>query len=149
MSSYNPQRGRGRPVPSSTEPAPVDALLEHHPVASGLPEGVEIEVTRGGETIVHTADADIEITQAGDDVIVRTADSTVEVLAEVDAVIVDAAGEEILVDTAPRMPQRAPSFTGSPIVSSPAKSGKSKIAMALVAAVGSLLAIVLWQRRRR
>jgi hypothetical protein len=149
MSSYNPQRGRGRPVPSSTEPAPVDVILEHHPVAPDLPEGVEIEVTRGGEMIIHTADADVEITPAGDDVIVRTADSTVEVLAEADAVIVDAAGEEILIDTAPQMPRRAPSFTGSPIVSSPAKPGKSKLVIALAAAVAAVAAVLIWQRRRR
>jgi hypothetical protein len=59
MSSYNPQRGRGRPVPSSTEQAPVDAILEHHPVAAGLAEEIEVEVTSVGETVIATADSEI------------------------------------------------------------------------------------------
>jgi|LakMenEpi03Aug12_release.lakeMendotaPanAssembly.Ray.scaffolds.fasta_scaffold663841_2 hypothetical protein len=61
MSSYNPQRGRGRPVPSSTEQAPVDAILENHLVSPGLPEDIEIEITPVGETVIATADADVEI----------------------------------------------------------------------------------------
>jgi hypothetical protein len=115
MSSYNPQRGRGRPVPSSTEQAPVDAILEHHPVAPGLPEDIEIEVSPVGETIIATADADVEI----------------------------------VADTASQMPQRAPSFAGSPIVSSSTKRGTSKLVIALATALAAVVAVMIWQRRRR
>ena len=115
MSSYNPQRGRGRPVPSSTEQAPVDAILEHHPVAVDLPEDIEIEVTPLSETVIATADADAEI----------------------------------VTDTAPQMPPRAPAFTGAPIVSSSAKPGNSKLVIAFAAALAAVVAVVIWQRRRR
>lgn len=115
MSSYNPQRGRGRPVPSSTEQAPVDAILENHPVTPGLPEDIEIDVTPVGETVIVTADADVEV----------------------------------VADSVPQMPQRAPSFAGSPIVSSSAKPGNSKLVIALAAALAAVVAVVIWQRRRR
>ncbi|CAM8649278.1 hypothetical protein MCETE7_01521 [Acidimicrobiia bacterium] len=117
MSSYNPQRGRGRPVPSSTEQAPVDAILENHPVTPGLPEDIEIDVTPVGETVIPTVEA--------------------------------TATAEIVADSFPQMPQRAPSFAGSPIVSSSAKPGNSKLVIALAAALAAVVAVVIWQRRRR
>jgi hypothetical protein len=99
---YDPQRSRHRPEPSEDQPAPVDALLDADPVAgTGLPDGVEVEVTDGGEVVVHTFDADVEITASGDDVVVRTDDAFVEVRPESDEVLVSAGGEDVFVDTTP------------------------------------------------
>jgi hypothetical protein len=103
--AYDPQRSRHRPEPTTDEPAPVDALLDAAPVATSasaaLPEGVELEVTGGGEVVVHTADADVEITPSGDDVVVRTDDALVEVRAEADEVLVRAGSEDVVIDTTP------------------------------------------------
>lgn len=103
--AYDPQRSRHRPEPTAEEPAPVDALLDAAPVdssvTSALPDGVELEVTDGGEIVVHTVDADVEITPSGDDVVVRTDDAIVEVRAEDDEVLVRAGGEDVVVDTTP------------------------------------------------
>lgn len=147
MPAYDPQRTRNRPTPAADRPSPVDALLDATP-ATHLPAGVEVEVTPGGETIVHTADADIAITASGDDVVVDTRDSRVEVRAEADEVIVEAAGEEIFVDTAPRAPMDAASWSGSPVVTT-SDDGRSKLAIAIAAAVAVALAVVLLGRRRR
>ena len=99
---YDPQRSRHRPEPSEDAPAPVDALLDADVVTEiDLPDGVEVGVTDGGEVVVHTMDADVEITAAGDDVIVRTDDAVVEVRPEADEVLVSAGGEDVFVDTTP------------------------------------------------
>ncbi|MCU0311934.1 MAG: hypothetical protein MUE36_13435 [Acidimicrobiales bacterium] len=99
---YDPQRSRHRPEPAADQPAPVDALLDADAVtATGLPDGVEVEVTDGGEVVVHTLDADVEITPSGDDVVVRTDDAFVEVRPEADEVLVRAGGEDVVVDTTP------------------------------------------------
>jgi ferric-dicitrate binding protein FerR (iron transport regulator) len=145
MPTYDPQRARHRPGPATDVPAPVDILLDALEAATVLPEGVDIEVTTGGETIVHTADADIEITQSGDDVIVSTLDSRVEVRSEADEVIVEAAGEEIFVDTAPRAPA---SDAESPIVRS-AGGGRSRLVILAVATVAAVVAALIIRRRRR
>lgn len=145
MPPYDPQRARNRPTESPEGPAPVDALLETLATATVLPEGIDIDVSPGGETVVHTADADIAFTPGGDDVIVTTRDSRVEVRAEADEVIVEAAGEEIFVDTAPRAPMGG---TGSPVVRS-SSGGRSRLVIAAAAAVVAVLAIVIFSRRRR
>ncbi len=99
---YDPQRSRHRPEPADDAPAPVDALLDADAVAEvDLPDGVEVEVADGGEVLVHTLDADVEITAAGDDVVVRTDDAVVEVRPEADEVLVSAGGEDVYVDTTP------------------------------------------------
>lgn len=145
MPAYDPQRTRNRPTPSADRPSPVDALLDA-PVTT-LPSGVEVEVTRGGETIVHTADADISVTPSGDDVIVATRDAVVEVLAEADEVIVDAAGEEILVDTTPRSAFE-PSDRSAPIVRTSDDGRPKWIAIAGIAAVLGVLLVLIGRRRR-
>ena len=147
MPAYDPQRTRNRPTPSTDGPAPVDAFLDAATEITVLPEGVDIEVTTGGDTIVHTPDADIAITPAGDDVIVATRDALVEVRAELDEVIVDTAGEEILIDTAPRAPSDPAGWSGTPVVHS--EGGRSKVALALVAAMAALVAVLVVSRRRR
>lgn len=147
MPAYDPQRTRNRPTPSVDGPAPVDAFLDAVTDITTLPEGVDIEVTRGGETIVHTADADISITPAGDDVVVSTRDALVEVRAELDEVIVDTAGEELFIDTAPRAPSNSAGWSDTPIVRSDA--GRSKLTLAVVAALAALVAVVVVSRRRR
>ena len=146
--AYDPQKTRNRPAPAADRPAPVDAFLEPAVTATVLPAGVEVEVTRGGETIVHTAEADISITQLGDDVVVETADSRVEVRAELDEVIVDAAGEEILVDTTPRAPFDPSEWDDGAIVQS-RPDQRSRIAIAVVAVVAAALAILVISRRRK
>ncbi len=99
---YDPQRSRHRPEPADDAPAPVDALLDAEVATEiDLPDGVEVGVTEGGEVVVHTPDADVEITPAGDDVIVRTDDAVVEVRPEADEVLVSAGGEDVFVDTTP------------------------------------------------
>lgn len=147
MPPYDPQRARNRPTTAADGPAPVDALLETLADATVLPDGVDIEVTPGGETIVHTADSEISIAQGGDDVIVTTADSRVEVRAETDEVIVEAAGEEIFVDTAPRAPMGG---TGTPVVRS-SGGGRSRMAILVAAAITAITAVVAvaFLRRRR
>jgi hypothetical protein len=144
MAAYDPQKARHRPMPSADEPAPVDIFLNSLEVATVLPEGVDIDVTPGGETILHTTDADIEITASGDDVVVSTHDSRVEVRAEDDEVIVEAAGEEIFVDTTPRPPF---ADADSPIVRA---SGDGRTRLIVIGAVvAAILALVLFRRRRR
>ncbi len=149
MSPYDPQRSRHRPSPADEGPAPVDALLEPHQVAPAepaLPEGVELEVTDGA-AVVHTAAADVELSATGDDVVVHTADADVEVRTDVDEVVITAGGEEIYVDTSPREPGEGPSpFAGPSVVTS---SGRSRVAVAVVAALLTLLAVLVWARRRR
>ena len=65
--AYDPQKTRNRPAPAADQPAPVDAFLDAMSEVTVLPEGIDIEVTPAGDTIVHTADAAIAITPAGDD----------------------------------------------------------------------------------
>ena len=146
--AYDPQKTRNRPAPAADRPAPVDAFLDAVPEIAVLPDGVDIEVTPGGDTIVHTADADIAITPAGDDVIVSTRDALVEVRAELDEVIVDTAGEEIFIDTAPRAPSDIADWNNAPVVQSTG-NGRSKMAIAIVAAVAALLAVLVVSRKRR
>jgi|GEM_PF-806285 len=98
---YDPQRSRHRPEPTDDQLAPVDALLDAASDTVDLPEGVEIAVTEAGEVVVHTLEADVEITASGDDVLVVTDDASVEVRAEADEVVVTAGGEDVLVDTTP------------------------------------------------
>ncbi len=145
MSPYDPQRGRARPEPTDDQPAPVDALLEPGPPSTELPDGVELEITEGGDTVVHTLGADVEVTPLGDDVVVHTADADVEVRSDTDEVVVTAAGEEIYVDTSPRSgAEEAASFAGPP-----SPSGRSRLVMAVVAALATILLVLLWNRRRR
>jgi hypothetical protein len=148
MPSYDPQRSRHRPSPADDDqPAPVDALLEPHPTEPVLPEGVELEITDGGGAVIHTAAADVEVTAGGDDVIVSTDDASIEVRADADEVVINAGGEEIYVDTTPRIPDLdAEVFAGSSVVASP---GRSKLVAAVVAALLTVLAIILWNRRRQ
>ena len=145
--AYDPQKTRNRPAPAADRPAPVDAFLDAMSEVTILPEGIDIEVTSGGETIVHTAEADISITPAGDDVIVSTRDALVEVRAELDEVIVDAAGEEIFIDTAPRALSDVADWSKAPVVQ--ADNGRSKMAIAIVAAVAALIAVLVVSRKRR
>jgi hypothetical protein len=148
MPSYDPQRSRHRPSPADDDqPAPVDALLEPHPAEPALPEGVELEITDGGGAVIHTAAADVEVTAGGDDVIVSTDDASVEVRTDADEVVINAGGEEIYVDTTPRVPDLdAEVFIGSSVVAS---AGRSKLVAAVVAALLTILAIILWNRRRQ
>lgn len=146
--AYDPQKTRNRPTPAPDGPAPVDAFLDAMPEVTLLPEGIDIEVTPGGDTIVHTAEADIAITPAGDDVIVSTRDALVEVRAELDEVIVDTAGEEIFIDTSPRAPSDFADWNKTPVVQS-ADNGRSKMAIAIVAAVAALVAVFVVTRKRR
>lgn len=147
--AYDPQKTRNRPTPAADRPAPVDAFLDAPDTSvTTLPSGVDVEVTRGGETIVHTAGADISVTQLGDDVVVETVDSRVEVRAELDEVIVEAAGEEIHVDTTPREPFDPAEWDNGAIVTS-STGNRSRIAIALAAAVAAVVAVVLIARRRK
>jgi hypothetical protein len=146
MPSYDPQRSRHRPSPADDDqPAPVDALLEPHPAAPTLPEGVELELTDAGGAVIHTATADVELTAGGDDVIVSTDDASVEVRADADEIVINAGGEEIYVDTTPRGAD-ADVVIGSSVVAS---AGRSKLVVAVVAALLTVLAIILWNRRHR
>jgi hypothetical protein len=146
MPSYDPQRSRHRPSPADDDqPAPVDALLEPHPVEPALPEGVELEITDGGGAVIHTAAADVEVTAGGDDIIVSTDDASIEVRSDADEVVINAGGEEIYVDTAPRISD-GDVLIGSSMVASP---GRSKLVAAVVAALLTVLAIILWNRRRQ
>lgn len=105
MPQYDPQRSRRRqPPPPDDEPAPVDALLEPptRPAEGAgvdLPGGAEVEVV-GGEVVVHTSEADVEISPQGDDIVVHTDNADIEVLPGVDEVIVSTAAEDLYVDTA-------------------------------------------------
>jgi hypothetical protein len=148
MPSYDPQRSRHRPSPADDDqPAPVDALLEPHASEPVLPEGVELELTDAGGAVLHTAAADVELTPSGDDVIVTTDDTSVEVRSDLDEVVINAGGEEIYVDTTPRVADlEADLLVGSSMVASP---GRSKLVAALVAALFTIIAIVLWNRRRQ
>lgn len=145
---YDPQRSRHRPAPAEDDrPAPVDALLEGHPAEPALPEGVELDVTNGGEVVVHTPDADVEVTPSGDDVVVRTGDASIEVRAADDEVVVTTGDEELYVDTSPRTPaDLAPETDGGAGVST---GGPSPAVLAAVAALVAALVVILLRRRRR
>jgi hypothetical protein len=150
MPSYDPQRSRHRPSPADDDqPAPVDALLEPHPAEPTLPEGVELEITEAGGAVLHTAAADVELTASGDDVVIATDDAVVEVRADADEIVVEAGGEEIHIDTTPRDTDPAAVAAewldddgGAPSV------GRSKLVLAVVAALAALLAVLIWGRRR-
>jgi len=151
MPAYDPQRTRNRPALNADKPAPVDAFLDAVTEISEvttLPQGVDIEVTPGGDTIVHTLDADVAVTAAGDDVVVSTRDARVEVRAENDEVIVDTAGEEIFIDTSPRSTLDPSSWSDTPIVQS-TDNGRSKLVIAIVAGLAALAAVLLVSRKRR
>lgn len=145
---YDPQRTRNRPTPAADRPAPVDAFLDAVIETTVLPDGVDVEVTSGGDTIVHTADADIAIAPGGDDVVVSTRDAVVEVMAEADEVIVETAGEEIFIDTSPRAPIDSAEWSTSPVVQS-SDGARSRIAIAVVAALATLTAVIILRRKRR
>jgi hypothetical protein len=147
---YDPQRSHHRPEPAADEPAPVDAILDAETNIDevAVPAGMDVEVTEGGELVVHTADADVEITAMGDDVIVRTDDATVEVRPEAEEVLVSAAGEEIMVDTTPRTGADAEAILESEM----AAAGRGRRArLLIVAAVAAVLAALVAARlgRRR
>lgn len=150
--AYDPQRARHRPEPTAEEPAPVDALLDAAPVDTAapgaLPDGVELEVTDGGEIVVHTPDADIEITPSGDDVVVRTDDATVEVRAEDDEVLVRAGGEDVVVDTTP-WDEAALDAVFEAEVDDARRSQRTRllVAMLLAAVIAAVLASRLRRRR--
>jgi hypothetical protein len=149
MPSYDPQRSRHRPSPADDDqPAPVDALLEPHPAEPALPEGVELEITEAGGAVLHTAAADVELTSSGDDVVIATDDALIEVRADTDEIVVEAGGEEIHIDTTPRDTDPAAVAAewlddgGAP------STGRSKLVLAVVAALVALLAVLIWGRRR-
>jgi len=148
MPSYDPQRSRHRPSPADDDqPAPVDALLEAHPAGPALPEGVALEITDAGTAVLHTAAADVELSPSGDDVVVSTDDALVEVRSDAEEVVINAAGEEIYVDTTPRGSGGEASWPDqTSVVTSPARS---KLVPAVVAALLTVVAIILWNRRRR
>jgi hypothetical protein len=150
MPSYDPQRSRHRPSPADDDqPAPVDALLEPHPVEPVLPEGVELELTEAGGAVLHTAAADIEVSPEGDDVLVATDDALVEVRADDDEVVIEAGGEEFHVDTTPLHDDPA-AVAAEWLEEGGAPSGaRSKLVIGVVAALATILAIILWSRRRR
>jgi len=133
---YDPQRAHSRRLAADDEPAPVDALLEPHPVEPVLPAGVEVV---GDEVVVHTDDVDVEISPSGDDVIVHTDDADVEVRAEADEVVVSAGAEDLYVDLAPS--------AGGDVASATTGAGRRVAAIAAVVALIAVLA--LWLRRRR
>ena len=151
MPSYAPQRSRHRPSPADDDqPAPVDALLEPHAAEPTLPDGVELELTESGGAVLHTAGADVELSPSGDDVIVSTDDASVEVRADADEVVINAAGEEIYVDTTPRSPDLDVLGDLDPAATvAPAGRSRSKLSLAVVAALVTILVILLWSRRRR
>jgi hypothetical protein len=140
---YDPQRSRHRPSPADDDqPAPVDALLTPHPTEPALPEGVAVEVTDGGGAIVHTEAADVELTPAGDDVVVHTADAEIEVRAGDDEVVITTSDEEIHVDTSPFVLDDDLALGG-------AGSGRSRLVLAVLAALATILVILALARRRR
>jgi len=135
---YDPQRAHSRRLAADDGPAPVDALLEPHPVEPVLPVGVEVEVV-GDEVVVHTDDVDVEISPSGDDVVVHTDDADVEVRAEADEVVVSAGAEDLYVDLAPS--------AGGDVAWATTGAGRRVAAIAAVVALIAVLA--LWLRRRR
>ncbi len=48
--AYDPQKTRNRPVPAADRPAPVDAFLDAMSEVTVPPEGIDSEVTSGGDT---------------------------------------------------------------------------------------------------
>ena len=127
MSPYDPQRSRHRPSPADSEPAPVDALLEPHPVEPTLPDGVAIDVDGAGVATVHTESADVDVNAAGEDIVVRTVDAQIEVRAEADDVVITTGDEAIYVDTSPRDPDDQSGFdAGDRIGTESASAGRSR-----------------------
>jgi hypothetical protein len=144
---YDPQRGRPRPEPTTDEPAPVDALLDGEPTAVELPEGVDVEVTPGGEVVVSTADAEVEVTASGDDVVVRTDDALVEVRAEADEVLVTTGTDEIGIDPSPRLDD-LDEVLGAQVAEVEAARRTRLVVAAVVAAVLAALVAAALRRRR-
>jgi hypothetical protein len=138
MPKYDPQRSRHRQPLPDDEPAPVDALLEPHPAVGDLPTGVEVEVVEG-EVVVHTDDADIEISQRGDDIVVHTGNADIEVLAEADEVVVSSATEEIYVDL-------TDGVGAQPV--GPATADRRRL-LAVAFVIAAIVAFVIVRRRRR
>jgi hypothetical protein len=58
------------------------------------------------------------------------------------------AGEEIFIDTAPRAPSDLADWNKAPVVQS-SDNGRSKLAIAIVAAVAALVAVLVVTRKRR
>ena len=106
--AYDPQKTRNRPAPAADRPAPVDAFLDAMSEVTVLPEGIDIEVTSGGNT----------------------------------------AAEEIFIDTAPRAPSDLADWNKAPVVQS-TDNGRSKLVIAIVAAVAALVAVFVVTRKRR
>ena len=106
--AYDPQKTRNRPVPAPDRPGPVDAFLDAMSEVTIPPEGIDSEVTSGG----------------------------------------DAAGEKIFIDTAPRAPSDVADWNKAPVVQS-TDNGRSKMAIAIVAAVVALVAVLVVTRKRR
>ena len=106
--AYDPQKTRNRPAPAADRPAPVDAVLDAMSEVAVLPEGIDSEVTSGGNT----------------------------------------AAEEIFIDTAPRAPSDLADWNKAPVVQS-TDNGRSKLAIAIVAAVAALVAVFVVTRKRR
>lgn len=135
---YDPQRSHRRPLAPDDDPAPVDALLE--PAADAppvLPEGVSVDV-EDGEVVVHTADADVEVTTRGDDVVIHTETADVEVLAEAEEVVVSSPREEVFVDLR----------DGSVVVDA-SGGGRRRALVPVVVAALALAAFLVWRRRHR
>jgi hypothetical protein len=106
--AYDPQKTRNRPVPAADRPAPVDAFLDAMSEVTVPPEGIDSEVTSGGDT----------------------------------------AGEEIYIDTTLRAPSDVADWNKAPVVQ-PTDNGRSKMAIAIVAAVVALVAVLVVTRKRR
>lgn len=145
--SYDPQRARHRPEPPADEPAPVDVLLDAvaADTVTELPAGVDVEVTAGGDVVVHTLDADVEITPAGDDVVVRTDDATIEVRAEADQVVVSTGSDDISIDTTPR----GLDDLDAVLAADPAGRAGKSARLVLAALVAALVAGLVAARVRR
>jgi hypothetical protein len=156
---YDPQRGRRRPEPADDSPAPVEALLGDTPDGEGqtriaqhppLPDGVELDVTAGGEVVISTADAEVEVTPLGDDVVVRTDDATVEVRAEDDSVLVSTGDEDVTIDTTPRdvidLEDELDAVLGAHAVDA---GGARRTRLLVVAALVALVALLVTRALRR
>jgi hypothetical protein len=111
-----------------------------------LPDGVAIDVTAGGEVVVHTTDADVEITPAGDDVIVRTDDATVEIRAETDEVLVSTGVEDVYVDTTPRGDAALEAVLDAEAVQA---EGARRLQLAVAAVIAAVLAALVAAALRR
>ncbi len=134
---YDPQRSHRRPQASDDDPAPVDALLAPAAETTHLPDGVTVDVEEG-EVVVHTPDADVEVSTRGDDVIVHTETADVEVFPDGEEVIVSSAREELVID-----------LTDGSIAVDASSGGRRRALVPVVVALAVLVALVVWRRRHR